>query len=120
MVGVFSATNFFAGKEYGTTHEWVMSLALGVGGFLCWWIGKWFSRGPLVSKINEPPVRLKSSHTIFFIPMHWIGIIAILFAIFASIISIREFGLNAWIHGKNKFIAPEFHHPNIPIAPPTH
>jgi hypothetical protein len=86
------ADSYF-GEGYYKTHTWVLGAGLFVGGFLSWLVGQWLygrSRQVLVDRATGQEVHVGGSHTLFFIPMNWIGAIVMIAAIPAGIYGFPE------------------------------
>jgi hypothetical protein len=88
LFGASFATRSFYGPGFMETHSWVFGVGLGLGGFLCWLVGRWLygrDNRVFVDKATGREVNAGGSHTLFLIPMHWIGVLAMLAAIPAAI-----------------------------------
>lgn len=93
VAAVTAAANSFYGAGYAASNNWVIGAGVGIGGFLCWVIGRWlYGRDSqvLVDKASGREVNVGATHTIFFIPMHWIGAIAMIAAVPAGMYGLPE------------------------------
>jgi hypothetical protein len=87
------AANSVHGAGYAANNNWVTGAGIALGGFVCWVIGRWLygrDRRVLVDKASGREFNAGASHTFFFIPMHWIGVVAILAAVPAGMYGIPE------------------------------
>jgi hypothetical protein len=92
-LGANTLANSYFGPDYSKTHFWVLGAGLFAGGFLCWLAGQWLygrSSRVLVDRATGQEVTVGGSHTIFFLPMHWVGTLIMLAAIPAGIYGFPE------------------------------
>lgn len=89
------AANYYHGPAYVAANPWVLGAGLGLGGLLCWWLGRQLygrERRVLVDRDTGEEIVLGHSHTFFFLPLPWLGILAVLGAIPAGLYGIPGSG----------------------------
>jgi len=81
FIGAELGANKFFGAGYYQEHAWPKAAGLALGGLLCWLVGVWLrGRGErvMIDRDSGQEIVLRRSHTLFFIPMHWIGLFAVI------------------------------------------
>jgi len=84
LLGVEAAVDRIFGKDYWENSAWPMSLAFIIAGFICWFLGRYLNNRPgrkVVDKETGEELELRKTHSFFFIPFQYWGIICVVFAI---------------------------------------
>ena len=90
-IGVFGVTNItksLYGPSYVATHPFVPWLGLALGGFLCWWIGNSLRNEEpreLIDARTRQRILIRKSHTLYGVPMHWWGLVAVAVGLFLAV-----------------------------------
>jgi hypothetical protein len=89
-IGVFGVTNMtksYYGPSYVASHPFVPWLGLALGGVLCWWIGNSLRNEEpraLIDEKTHERIVVQKSHTLYGVPMHWLGMLAVAGGLFLA------------------------------------
>ncbi|CAB5080302.1 hypothetical protein D3OALGA1CA_153 [Olavius algarvensis associated proteobacterium Delta 3] len=82
-------TNWWTGsEEYWDQTQHPFAVSLFIAGVICWFIGSHFENEPtrtLVDEETSEEFTLQPKHTLFWIPMKWWGVIAVIGSAFVVV-----------------------------------
>ncbi|MCR5761849.1 MAG: hypothetical protein K6G00_00525 [Treponema sp.] len=93
MIGVQLIVDNVLGTGYWKNNAWPLSLSLIISGLICWFLGRYLNSRPgkiVIDKETGEGFELRKTHSFFFIPLQYWGVIYSILAIIAFIWKIKE------------------------------
>lgn len=93
MIGVQLVVDNIFGTDYWKNNAWPLCLSLIISGVICWFLGKYLNNGPVKTVIDKETgeeIELRKTHSFFFIPLQYWGIIWSVVAIIAFILKNKK------------------------------
>lgn len=84
--------NWWTGSEdYWNKHQWTFALSLFAAGMICWYLGQRLegtASRTLVDVDTGEEITHRPRHTLFWIPMKWCGVLAMVGAMIVSCLEV--------------------------------